>query len=863
MIIVDLHPLELSTQDCIKTTQNEILQTLIKQSSRRTRNILIRGTRNRCLSRVLQTKANGLIHSAYQNNKHAIRRRNCFDIFLKLVDISSFAGLFIQTLLGKCYVTGDKIFLRSARAWEFHVKFIAVLRNKEIREQTLDLLMDVAIACYIAAITNINIYAGLKNTATSITETAATNTATLGIETAAQVVGNAVAGAAISAIVDVAVSSATIYVAKRQKDEGRISEKEFSIKIKKTVCESSCKFVGGTTGSILGQALIPVPVVGAFVGGFCGSLIGAGIGKSINYGVFDRKSKKMPTSDNKAKNEQNIRKIYGRRIRGYIPKVTIYNENTRQFEEKHFQKTIKNYFKPIENSQLMLNETQAKVSEAVTMKPYLNKWRRRTSGGECPKPNSTTSFVQQSPAEKQLSVLSKWKMFGAKTPEAEANIAIGKESDQNDQDSKHSVSEAPDSDFSPVFLGSNSPTHRECYKDRLSPNHLFKQMKNNIMSKSTNKKDEEKLCDCTENESQLSAILPESGSTSPRSDTKIFNRLSIKSLKDSFQSIGRTASPTKLESPEKSSFFPQVDESDENDYEEEEEQQTESHGFTATSLSRIRSFHSSMKDRNREKMKFPSIQKMSFFSSSINDEENVSNDDKDSSPVKSRSHSSSDRRNSKEPTGDIKAINSEKSGESMTQQEERNGEFLSSLTSKLFSFTGVRRKSSSSSTFEDELPVRQKQHNSNSMNVSAGSSFEESPSAPNTPRQNKKHQIRAKHFRSSLSSSFSENSSSCSSPLSSGMTGNENSEPTFSEREFDWWNKKLRQQFDNRANHHEELNKQIVVNDEGLDKQSKKRSDSDNNTNDNGNDEEHYTRSNMKKNKKLLSSFKNFTKKFK
>ena len=286
MVLVDVHPLILSRQEYTENKSNEILQTLIKQSSRRTRNILLHGTRNRCLPRAFQVRARELILSTYQNNQYAIKRRNCFDIFLKSSDIISFTRLFIQTLLGKCYVKGDKILLRSARVWEYQIKFGAVLKNNKKRQETLDLLMDVAIACYIAAITNINVYAGLKNTATSITETAATNTATLGIETAAQVVGNAVAGAAISAIVDVAVSSATIYVAKRQKDEGRISEEEFSIKIKKTVCESSCKFVGGTTGSILGQALIPVPVVGAFVGGFCGSLIGAGIGKGINYGCL-------------------------------------------------------------------------------------------------------------------------------------------------------------------------------------------------------------------------------------------------------------------------------------------------------------------------------------------------------------------------------------------------------------------------------------------------------------------------------------------------------------------------------------------------------------------------------------------------
>ena len=71
-----------------------------------------------------------------------------------------------------------------------------------------------------------------------------------------------------------------------------ITDKEFNTQVKKTVFKSSIKIAAGATGSIIGQAVIPVPVLGGLVGGFCGSLIGTGIAKGLNYGLFDRNEKK-------------------------------------------------------------------------------------------------------------------------------------------------------------------------------------------------------------------------------------------------------------------------------------------------------------------------------------------------------------------------------------------------------------------------------------------------------------------------------------------------------------------------------------------------------------------------------------------
>ena len=206
--------------------------------------------------------------------------------------------------------------------------------------------------------------------------------------------------------------------------------------------------------------------------------------------------------------------IYGRRYRGYIPKVTIYNDITKKFEEKHFQKTIKNYFKPIENSHLVMTDNQS--SESRNVKPYLKKWRTRTSGGENSNSNSTSLLQQQSPAEKQLFVLSKWKRQKVKTPEAEPNLISEQEP------SNHSTLEGADSDLSTIetkWLGSEPPTPKESsYKDRLSPNHILKQMKNNIISKSTKKKDDAQPFDgVVTNLSQSPDSFAETGSISPRS----------------------------------------------------------------------------------------------------------------------------------------------------------------------------------------------------------------------------------------------------------------------------------------------------------------------------------------------------------
>lgn len=118
-------------------------------------------------------------------------------------------------------------------------------------------------------------------TATVVTSTAAESTATVGIETAAMALGQAAAGIAISVLVDIALTAGSVTRAKIQRDKGKISNSQFKSTVRRKLCDSGCQFIGGTTGTIVGQVLIPVPVVGALVGGFFGSLIGVGVSKGI------------------------------------------------------------------------------------------------------------------------------------------------------------------------------------------------------------------------------------------------------------------------------------------------------------------------------------------------------------------------------------------------------------------------------------------------------------------------------------------------------------------------------------------------------------------------------------------------------
>ena len=223
--------------------------------------------------------------------------------------------------------------------------FTIVLANTQQLLEKVDVAIELVLGCKLSAVLGSGgglsqVIHCMKATAITVGETAAESTATLGIETAAQAIGQAGAGVGISVVIDLALATRSVYVAKKQKDEGLITNEEFNIKVKKKVCESGCQFVGGTTGSIVGQMLIPVPVLGAFVGGLCGSLIGTGIGKGLNYGIFDRtkESEKGSVSQPSETPAYTCLAEMLENVRRRNPeKITVFIESENTFKEQVFR----------------------------------------------------------------------------------------------------------------------------------------------------------------------------------------------------------------------------------------------------------------------------------------------------------------------------------------------------------------------------------------------------------------------------------------------------------------------------------------------------------------------------------------------
>ena len=118
-------------------------------------------------------------------------------------------------------------------------------------------------------------------TVQKVTGTAAENTATIGIETTATSLGHAAAGVVLAVFVDIAVTASMLARAKVRKDQGKITEQQYKREIRDRLFQTGCQFVAGTTGTIVGQIVVPVPVVGAAIGGFVGSLVGLGVSMGV------------------------------------------------------------------------------------------------------------------------------------------------------------------------------------------------------------------------------------------------------------------------------------------------------------------------------------------------------------------------------------------------------------------------------------------------------------------------------------------------------------------------------------------------------------------------------------------------------
>ncbi len=209
------------------------------------------------------------------------------------------------------------------------------IENQLKLEAIIDLVINCKLATFFNSEQNIFKEFGkkIKATAITITETATESSATLGIESAAQALGQAAAGVVVTVAIDVALTSHSLYRAKKEKDKGLITGKQFHTKVKKKVCESGFQFIGGTTGSVVGQLLIPVPGLGAFVGGLCGSLIGTGIGKGISYGLFDRNINSNHTGENESDSfKMIINTLEDIKLRN-PQNISVYNEKSKSIIE--------------------------------------------------------------------------------------------------------------------------------------------------------------------------------------------------------------------------------------------------------------------------------------------------------------------------------------------------------------------------------------------------------------------------------------------------------------------------------------------------------------------------------------------------
>ena len=139
-----------------------------------------------------------------------------------------------------------------------------------------------------------NLRENMIETVQMVTGTAAENTATIGIETTATSLGHAAAGVVLAVFVDIAVTASMLARAKVRKDRGKITEQQYKREIRDRLFQTGCQFVAGTTGTLVGQIVVPVPVVGAAIGGFVGSLVGLGVSMGVSkiHKVLERARKR-------------------------------------------------------------------------------------------------------------------------------------------------------------------------------------------------------------------------------------------------------------------------------------------------------------------------------------------------------------------------------------------------------------------------------------------------------------------------------------------------------------------------------------------------------------------------------------------
>jgi hypothetical protein len=134
-----------------------------------------------------------------------------------------------------------------------------------------------------------------QDTFKTVQKSAPGNTATLGLSATASSLGHATAGFAFTLAVDAVITIRALSHARKLRKAGEISEVEFRDIVIRKVRQTGCQLVAGSTGSMIGQIVIPVPVLGAMIGGFLGGLIGTGVSKGLDKVEEVRELKAKPS----------------------------------------------------------------------------------------------------------------------------------------------------------------------------------------------------------------------------------------------------------------------------------------------------------------------------------------------------------------------------------------------------------------------------------------------------------------------------------------------------------------------------------------------------------------------------------------
>lgn len=122
---------------------------------------------------------------------------------------------------------------------------------------------------------------------TGMTQSMAQNGLTTMASDAGTGVGGILAGGALAAAFEGVSMAYDIGKVQGDLKTGRIDQKGYDKTVKKRVVTGASRVAGSTIGMAAGQAVIPVPAVGAAIGGVAGALVGRFLGNLAGNIVYD------------------------------------------------------------------------------------------------------------------------------------------------------------------------------------------------------------------------------------------------------------------------------------------------------------------------------------------------------------------------------------------------------------------------------------------------------------------------------------------------------------------------------------------------------------------------------------------------